>query len=176
MPIFSKASLLSGLFACALIGCSGADHALSATDEITEIPLQEVPASVSAVVKAQSAEFKMVEVLRKGRDGRIYYDVEGKLPNGDEIEFDVLMTKDGPKVVEIQRDILWRATPGPVRKTVAKANTEKQKVVRVIESKQADTDIIIYEIFIAGYPAKPRFEVSVDGDGPAKRLETPWKH
>ena len=146
------------------------------TDDITEIALADVPADVTRVVMAQSPDFKMAEVLKKRRDGRIYYDVEGELPNGDEIEFDVLMTESGPKVVEIQRDILWGATPAPVRAVVDKANSDKLDVVRVIESKQAGSDTIIYEIFVDGFPATPRFEVSVTGDGPAELLTTPAKH
>ena len=49
-------------------------------------------------IAADSPNFKATEVLKKVRDGRVYYDVEGELPGGEEIEFDVLMTKNGPEI------------------------------------------------------------------------------
>ena len=124
MSLNLKHPILSGVVAALLIACSAADAPSSQTDDVTEIALADVPADVTKVVMAQSPDFKMAEVLKKRRDGRIYYDVEGELPNGDEIEFDVLMTESGPKVVEIQRDILWGATPAPVRAVVDKANSD----------------------------------------------------
>ena len=176
MPILSKNLIFTGLFSAAIIGCSGAETPASQSDDIVEVPLNEVPQNISDVVAAMSPDFKMAEVLKKRREGRTYFDVEGELPNGEEIEFDVLMTDAGPKIVEIQRDIAWTAVPKSARKLVRAANTEKQKIVRVIESQQADTDMIIYEIFVEGYPSKPRFEASITGGAPAKLLDTPWKH
>lgn len=176
MRLVSKHSIMICLFSCVLIGCATADAPQSAIDDVSEIALKDVPANVSELVMTRSPDFTMLEVLKKRREGRVYYDVEGELPNGDEIEFDILMTDNGPKVVEIQRDIPWRATPQSVRDIVAKANPNNLKLVRVIESKQADSDTIIYEVFVEGQAAKPRFEVSVSGDSPAKLLTTPAKH
>lgn len=176
IPKISKYSIVSGLFACILIGCSAADAPQSSVDDVVKIQLTDVPTNITDVVMSMSPGFKMVEVLKKRREGRVYYDVEGELPNGEEIEFDVLMTAHGPKVVEIQRDILWAAVPQSARDVVAKANSDNLDIVRVIESKQADADIIIYEIFVAKKPARPRFEVSVSSGAPAKLLDTPWEH
>ena len=176
MRLISKNSIINSLVACMLIGCSTADVSQSKSADITEIPLKDVPENISKLVMARSPNFKMAEVLKKRRDGRVYYDVEGELPNGDEIEFDVLMTENGPKVVEIQRDISWETTPQSVHNVVGKANSNNLKVVRVIESKQADSDTIIYEVFVEGQTAKPKFEVSVSSNSPAKLLTTPAQH
>ena len=158
-----------------VVGC-GKDHdAGHASDsprasaaEITEIALTDVPADIVSLVQETSPDFEMKEVLRKLRDGRTYFDVEGELPSGDEIEFDVLMTDAGPQIVEIQRDIAWKEVPKKVRKITNKANSEKLDVVRIIESKQTDNSII-YEIFVEGQKSDPKFEVQVS-DGQAKLL------
>jgi len=171
-----KSILFAALLSSALIGCSAPDSQRVSADEITEIALNEVPMDVRTVVMTTSPEFNMVEVVKKLRDGRTYFDVEGELPNGDEIEFDVLITVEGPQIVEIQRDLLLEDVPQPIRDVLDTGNTDKLKVVRVIESRQADGDTIIYEFFVADQPSDPRFEVSVLGDNPPKLLKTRWKH
>jgi len=163
------------VFSCAAVGCLRAEEAPRASaTEITEIALTDVPQSVVSLVMAERAGFEMEEVLKKVRDGRTYYDVEGELPSGDEIEFDVLMTRAGPEIVEIQRDILWKQVPKNARKVVTAANTDGLKVARVIESTQTDNSII-YEIFVEGHKSDPRFEAQVK-DGEAKLLTSRWKH
>jgi len=176
MRIISKYSVLSSVFACMLIACRAVDTPQPQTDDTIEVSLKDVPKNVSKVVMAQSPDFKMVEVLKKRRSDRIYYDVEGELPNGDEIEFDVLITENGPKIVEIQRDIAWTVTPQSVQDVVGEANSDNLDVVRIIESKQVGSDTIIYEIFVLGQAAKPRFEVSVSSGGPARLLDIPAEH
>ena len=161
-----KAAFMGALLSCALIGCTASDAPRPSADEITEIALSDVPADVRSVVMSASPDFEMEEVVKKVRDGRTYFDVEGELPNGDEIEFDVLMTDSGPEIVEIQRDLLLTAVPKPVRDVLDEGNSDDLKVVRVIESRQAGGDIIIYEFFVDGHPSDPRFEVSVSGDNP----------
>ena len=99
-------------FSCLLMSCSQADVSRSNAAVTTEVSLSDVPQSVKDVVKAARADFQMSEVLKKVRDGRVYYDVEGELPGDVEIEFDVLMTEQGPKIVEIQSCLLY-TSPSP---------------------------------------------------------------
>ena len=141
---------------------------------MTEIALSDIPESVREVVSTKRPDFKTIEVLKKLRDGRVYYDVEGELPGGEEIEFDVLITETGPEIVEIQRDIDWDAVPRLAQVEVNKGNTEELEVARVIESTQTDNSVI-YEIFVEGHPSDPRFEVQVK-DNVAKLLSMRWKH
>ena len=167
-----KLSLFASL---ALIGCSQASEAPRVSaDVVTEIALGDVPQSVQAVVKAARPDFTMAEVLKKERGDRTYFDVEGELASGEEIEFDILMTESGPQIVEIQRDILWTQVPAASRALVDGANKDRHEIVRVIESRQTD-DSIIYEIFIEGHKSAPRFEVQVK-DGSAALLPERWEH
>jgi len=162
------------VMSCGAAACSKSEAPRASAEEITEIPLADVPQSVTQLVLAQRSGFEMEEVLKKTRDGRIYYDVEGELPNGEEIEFDVLMTDTGPQIVEIQRDITWTEVPKQARKVVTTTNTELLEIVRIIESIQTD-DSIIYEVFVAGHKSDPRFEVHVK-QGKAELLKSRWKH
>lgn len=143
-------------------------------DLVTEIALVDVPSSVSDLVAQSNPNFVVSEVLKKERGERIYYDVEGELPNGDEIEFDVLMGPSGPEIVEIQRDIKWKDVPNAGRKLVDAANEGKAEVSRVIESTQTN-GAIIYEVFIQGYGSDPSFEIYSNA-GEFKLLSTRWEH
>jgi len=143
--LFATALLSFAVLSIGIAGCSKAEAPRASADSITEVQLNDVPKSVKTLVLAERQGFKMEEVLKKVRDGRVYYDVEGELPSGDEIEFDVLMTDSGPEIVEIQRDILWRQVPRKARGVVKAANTDGLKVARVIESTQTDGSII-YEL------------------------------
>jgi len=142
--VICKNTILTATFlSFALIGCSGSEAPGVSSTENVEIALNDVPVDVRNLVMAASPKFTMVEVVKKHRDGRIYFDVEGELPNGNEIEFDILITDDGPKIVEIQRDIRWKTVPKAAKKIVRKANADKAKIVRVIESKQAEADMTV---------------------------------
>lgn len=171
-----RALLFGAVLSGASIGCTASESPRVGADEITKIALGDVPSEVRIAVMAASPEFEMVEVVKKRRAGRTYFDVEGELPNGQEIEFDVLMTGSGPEIVEVQRDLPLSTVPQTVRDVLEKGNLDNLKVVRVIESRQADGDTIIYEFFVVDHPSEPRFEVSVSGDNSPKLLKTRWKH
>jgi hypothetical protein len=127
------------------------------------------PSDVSAAVKAAMPQMTIADAELKERDGRRYYDVEGTLPDGSEIELDMLQTAQGWQVVEIQRDIAWTAAPAPVRAAAPAA-----RPVRVIESKQND-GAVVYELFAEGQPKDPAIEVMWK-DGQAKVLTNRWPH
>lgn len=154
-----------GAAVAVLMGCSALDG--------PSAPDLDAPASVLALVAEQRDDFTPLEVEKKVRDGRVYYDIEGVLDDGSELEFDILMTKDGPKVVEIQRDIPWSAVPGDV-KTITLDATKGSVPVRIIEGKQTDGSII-YEMFADGKPSEPAIEVRVE-NGVATLLEERWPH
>jgi len=100
--------------------------------------------------------------------------LERVLPDGAEIEFDLLETGGAWKIVETQRDIAWAATPQPVRDAAVKA-VPKVAPVRVIESTQ-DDGTVIYELFAEGQPKTPSLEVSWKKGGTAKVLTEVWPH
>jgi hypothetical protein len=122
---------------------------------------EELPASVSRAIAAERDGFTVEEVLRKVRGDRVYYDVEGTLPDGEEIEFDVLMELTGPQIVEIQRDLEFADLPAEVS-TLALETTGGSGPVRIIESVQTD-GAVIYELFREGAPSDPAWEIRVYG-------------
>lgn len=141
--------------------------------EISQVSATELPAAVMAVVRQAMPEMTVTEAELKVREGRRYYDVEGKLPNGDEIELDILQEDEGWKVVEIQRDIAWAEAPAAVR-SLAAAQPKAFEPVRVIESRQTDGSVI-YELFAANRPDTPSREIMLK-NGAATVLDTVWPH
>src|SRR5690606_10762906 len=74
------------------------------------------------------------------------YDGTGTLPNGDEVEIDLVRSNGGWTVLEIQRDVAWSSVPEPVRAAAAAA-PDSFEPVRVIESAQAEDGSVVYELF-----------------------------
>ena len=169
-----KHIFLCGAMTCIVTSCGKAEAPRASATEVTEIALSDVPQSVNGLVSATRPDFTTTEVLKKVREGRVYYDVEGELTNGDEIEFDILMTENGPQIVEIQKDLEWSIVPQLAKVVVNEANADNLEIVRIIESIQTD-NAIIYEVFVANHPSDPRFEVRMK-DNEAKLLPTRWKH
>jgi hypothetical protein len=93
------------------------------------------------------------------------YEVTGTLPNGYEIEIDMVRSNGVWTVVEIQRDIVWSSVPEPVRAT-AVAAPDSFEPVRVIESTQTVDGSVVYELFRA---AEDR---TLSGGGPD--MEVRW--
>ena len=93
------------------------------------------------------------------------YEVAGTIPNGDEIELDLVQSNGAWTVLEIQRDVPWSSVPEPVRAAAAAAPNSFQPV-RVIESKQAADGVVVFELFAA--PAQD----GSPGGGPA--MEVRW--
>lgn len=133
----------------------------------------DIPPEVAARVKSAMPEMTITDAELKEREGRRYYDVEGRLPDGSEIELDLLQTPSGWDVVEIQRDIAWTAAPAAVRQAAAPA-WRGPDPVRVIESRQTD-GAIVYELFALGRPETPSIEVMLKA-GEARVLQETWPH
>lgn len=157
--------LIAGL---ALASCATGDDVV-----ITEIEPAALPASVTAAIAAERPDFEIEEVLKKVRDGRTYYDVEGEVADGSELEFDVLMDGETATIVEIQSDLDFSAVPEEVRMVALEASAGAEPV-RTIESTQTDGSVI-YEFFAAGQPSDPAWEVRVHG-GEVTLLDERWVH
>ncbi|HWQ87847.1 hypothetical protein [Brevundimonas sp.] len=141
---------------------------------ITPTKAGHIPGAVRAAVLTARPGMIIAEAELKEREGRRYYDVEGRMPDGSEIELDLLETPAGWKVVEIQRDLPWTAVPAGVR-AAAEGARAGFIPVRVIESTQAEDGAVIYELFADGQPATPALEVRVH-DGRAEVLKEVWPH
>ena len=123
-------------------------------------PESPVSADVAAAVSAAVPDITIVggELNASGNQ----FEVTGTLPNGDEVEVDMVQSNGAWTVDEVQRDIEWSTVPEPVR-AVAAAVPDSFEPVRVIESTQAADGSIVYELFRAtedGTPARgPAMEV-----------------
>jgi hypothetical protein len=161
-----------GLSVCIL--SEMAATAQPAKPELGSVTGADLPDNVRSVVLSAQPTMIISEAELKERQGRRYYDVEGKLPDGSEIELDLLETPAGWEVVEIQRDLAWSAVPGTVSAAADKARAGFTPV-RVIESKQAQDGSVIYELFADGHPKEPALEVRVL-DGKTEVLKEAWPH
>lgn len=173
-------ALLPAIGLMVLAGCGGeraADDAAAneaaanrvATSGKTEVALADVPAPVLAATRAARPGFEPLEAEAETREGRRYFDVEGRLPDGAEIEFDVMEENGAWRIVETQRDIAFRSAPAPVQ-AAARARDAALAPTRVIESVQADR-LTIYEI----YQGERKLEVKWDGRT-AEVLTREWAH
>ena len=126
----------------------------------TEAPESTVPADIAALVSDAVPDIAITggELNAAGNQ----FEVAGTLPNGDEVEVDMVRSNGAWTVDEVQRDILWPDAPEPVRAAAAAA-PEPFEPVRVIESTQAADGSIVYELFRAtadGSPSRgPAMEV-----------------
>jgi hypothetical protein len=171
-----------GLAACGSDAPAPADAAVEdaatnrvATSGKTEVPLAEVPAEVMEAAQAARPGFTATEAESETRDGRSYFDIGGTLPDGSEIEFDIMEEDGGWRVVETQRDIAFAAAPAPVRQA-ALARDAAFAPTRVIESVQAD-GLVIFELYAEadGDPQGRKVEVRWDGNA-ATILDEEWAH
>jgi hypothetical protein len=147
-----------------------------ATSGKTPVAVADVPAEVLAAATAAQPGFLPGEAESETRDGRRYFDVGGKLADGSEIEFDMMEEGGAWRVVEMQRDIAFTVVPEPVRSAFANAKAGFEPA-RVIESRQGDDDLVIYEVFgpAANGAGPPKVEVKWDG-ARAELLTKEWAH
>ena len=118
-----------------------------------------VPSEIAAVVSAAAPGIPITN--GEPDAGNTEYEVTGTLPNGDEIELDLVQSNGAWSVLEIQRDVAWSSVPEPVRAAAAAAPNPFEPV-RVIESKQPADGSVIFELFSA----------ERQGGGPA--MEVRW--
>jgi hypothetical protein len=140
-----------------------------------EAALSEVPREVLAAAQAARPGFVPSEAQAETRDGRRYFDLGGRLPDGAEIEFDIMEEGGRWRVVETQRDLAFEAAPAAVRQAAA-AHDSKFVPGRVIESVQND-GVTIYELYGpgGGNPQGRKVEVKL-ADGKAEVLKKEWAH
>jgi len=122
-----------------------------------------VPSEIAAVVSAAAPGIAITN--GEPDAGNDEYEVTGTLPNGDEIELDLVQSNGAWTVLEIQRDVAWSSVPAPVRAAAAAAPNSFEPV-RVIESKQPADGSVIFELF------SPQDQDGSPGGGPA--MEVRW--
>jgi hypothetical protein len=177
-----KKKLWATVLYCLAAGC-GAEApqpqnesaATVATSGKVEVRLAEVPAEVLAAAQSARPGFVPAEAEAETREGRRYFDLGGKLPDGTQIEFDIMEESGRWRVVETQRDIAFATAPEAVRQAAA-AQDPGFSPKRVIESVQAD-GVVIYELYgpANGDPQGRKVEVKLS-DGKAEVLAKEWAH
>lgn len=174
MKIFTLLVSVSAL--CFSFHASAEHHKVGATlNKKQALAISEIPAEVLAAIKPLAPSLSIAEAEMEWKHDNIYIDVEGTLPTGEEIEFDLLQVGDAWQVVEVQRDLAWDALPENVRNAlVADSPTFTPK--RIIESVQHGQDITVYEFYSVDANGKEsRKEVKVQA-GKAEVLQKEWKH
>ncbi len=169
-------ALMVALAACGQAPEPAPQNAKVKTSGKEQTALAAVPSEVLQAARAAQPTMTFSEAEAEVRDGRNYYDVGGRLPDGSEIELDLMQGPEGWAVVETQRDIVFGSAPEPVRAASANADP-KFTPARVIESRQSD-GLIIYELFGAtpkegGQPRN--VEIKFDGTK-AELLTKEWAH
>ncbi len=179
MKTMTNVALL-GFVTLLLCGCGEKSHEpIEAGRKVETTGKQEtdmdaVPDAVIAAALAARPELQITEAEHEVRDGREYYDVGGSLPDGSELELDMVLMDGQWSVVEFQRDVDLDAVPA----NVSAALTEDAPgwlPDRIIESDQGD-GVVIYEFFGPGDTDDPKkIEVKLE-DGQAEVLVDEWLH
>lgn len=172
-PRTTRMAAFGALLTMSLIAGAGCTATLAPSVIITPVAVDALPASVTAAVAAAAPGIRLTTAERKEREARVYFDVGGLMPDGTEIEIDVLMAGPEARVVEIQRDVNWADVPAPVRLAATAERTDFVPA-RIIESRQTD-GVVIYELFAPGASANPALEIRWTDDV-ATVLTTRWPH
>ena len=146
----------------------------STLNEKVALDISQIPASAMDEIKAIKPGFVVEEAEKEFKHGNVYLDIEGEA-DGKEIEFDMLQTESGWKVVEVQRDLTWAQLPKDVAEAL-KDDAPTFEPKRIIESVQYGTEITIYEFYAVDAEGKEsRKEVKVE-NGVATVLDKEWTH
>ena len=118
-----------------------------------------VPAEIAEVALAAMPDVNITGGELNPGNGE--FEIVGTLPNGDEVEFDMVQSSGDWAVLEIQRDIAWSTVPEPVR-AVAGAQPDAFEPARVIESTQGADGSIVYELFRATEDGSPASSLALE--------------
>ncbi|HLU05161.1 MAG TPA: hypothetical protein VKZ91_01285 [Woeseiaceae bacterium] len=165
------------LFCLLLTACGPADDATGKRVDASgkeATSLEAVPAEVLQAAQAVRPEMQLLAAEHEVREGRDYYDIAGKMPDGAEVELDMTTVDGRWAVVEIQRDIEMAQVPAQVRQALTDAH-QNWVPHRIIESDQ-DNGVVIYEFFGAG-PGAEEMKAEVKWEAnQAELLKDEWVH
>ena len=136
--------------------------------------LESLPEEVIATALAARPELSINEAEYETRDGNEYYDVEGTMPDGSELELDMTLVDGVWTVVEFQRDIGMDLVPEMVAAALV-AGVPDWTPTRIIESDQGD-GTVIYEFFGPGTDDELEKREVKWSDGMAELLVDEWAH
>jgi hypothetical protein len=135
------------------------------------VELADVPVAVKRVIKSAYPKFKMQEAEKEFKHGNTYFDIEGLDENGDDLEFDMLLGKDGTwTIAEIQRDLSEEQCPKSVI-MLFRQQVKELAIARIIESDQGD-GVVIYEFYTIEKGQEKKYEIKRE----LSFLEKEWTH
>ena len=136
--------------------------------------LESLPKDVIAAALAARPELSINGAEYETRDGNEYYDVEGTMPDGSELELDMTLVGGVWTVVEFQRDIGMDSVPEMVGAALT-AGVPDWIPTRIIESDQGD-GTVVYEFFGPGTDDELEKHEVKWTDGVAELLVDEWAH
>jgi hypothetical protein len=151
---------MTRLNSCAALAAVFALAALTAcAPPANETSETAAPPAIDPVIEAVVLATRPDVIITGGEldaeDGE--YEVSGTLPNGEEIEFDLMQADGVWRVTQIQRDVPWETAPEPVR-AAFDGSPRAFAPVRVIESTDPVDGTIYYQLFSAddrpGHPSE----------------------
>ena len=146
----------------------------STLNEKVALDIGQIPASAMNEIQAIKPDFVVEQAEKEFKHGNVYLDIEGEV-DGSEIEFDMLQTESGWKVVEVQKDLTWDQLPDNVAAAL-EMDSPAFEPKRIIESVQFGTEITIYEFYaVHADGTESRKEVKVE-HGAATVLDEEWTH
>jgi len=163
-------------FCTTILLCSFSSLAFSADVGSTlnkkfDVDLADVPDAVKSVIRKANPDFKMQEAQKELKHGNTYFDIEGLDANGNEIEFDMLLEKDGSwSIAEIQRDLTLEQSPKVVA-DLFQSSVPNVSPARIIESDQGD-GVVIYEFYTVENSKERKYEIKMQ----VELLDKEWKH
>lgn len=135
------------------------------------VSLADVPAEVKKVIKAAYPQFTMQEAEKEFKHGNTYFDIEGLDKHGKDLEFDMLLGKDGTwSIAEIQRDLTEAQCPTNVL-ALFREKVGTVDIGRIIESDQGG-GVVIYEFYTVEKTKEKKYEIKVA----LSFLEKEWQH
>ena len=165
------------LFTVGLVACATPDAGEGRKVDASgkeDVDLSEVPAEVIAAAMASQPELDLSEAEYETRDGNEYYDVDGTMPDGSELELDITRIDGVWTVVETQRDIEMWAAPDPVADAL-RGKAPGWNPERIIESDQGN-GVVIYE-FLGEDDVGEETKIEVKYErGRAEVLVDEWLH
>ena len=171
---FEKTKIVSlVLFAMAPLSYAGssAEPVGSTLHKKFGVELADVPAEVKSIIKSAYPKFKMQEAEKEFKHGNTYFDIEGLDENGDDLEFDMLLGKDGIwTIAEIQRDLTEEQCPKGVL-MLFREKVKEVAIARIIESDQGG-GVVIYEFYTVEKGQEKKYEIKRE----LSFLEKEWTH
>ena len=152
--------LVAGVVACLIAGVAHADE--------ETVPLDKLPAAITAAVKKRFPSAEMVRASKETEDGKTVFEVAIK-DKGQ--KSDVSLTADG-KIIEIEKTMSEKDLPAAAAAALAKKypGAKYRSVEEISHVKDGKESLDYFEVNLTGKDQK-KWEVCVTAGGEIKKTE-----